>query len=289
MFRKEFSADKRIGSARAYIAVAGLYELYLNGTKVGNHRLDPMYTRFDRRTLYVTYDITKSLKEGKNAIGILLGNGWYNHQSTAVWYFDQAPWRARPSFCMDIRITYTDGSQEIITSGIDWKTSLSEVIFNSIYTGEHVDARLFQAGWNRTGFDESKWKNAIPVAAPSVIVVAQILHPIRDVEEIPVSKMVKLNDRHYLFDLGRNIAGVSQLKISGSSGTIIRLKHGERLGADGLVDQSNIDAHYRPTDQLDPFGTDIYTLKGVGVEVFKPAFNYKGFQLTMLWDWKQGV
>ena len=278
MFRKEFSADKRIGSARAYIAAAGLYELYLNGTKVGNHRLDPMYTRFDRRTLYVTYDITKSLKEGKNAIGVLMGNGWYNHQSTAVWYFDQAPWRARPSFCLDIRITYTDGSQEIVTSGIDWKTSLSEVVFNSIYTGEHVDARLFQKEWNNTGFDESKWKNAIPVAAPSVNVVAQVLHPIRDVEEIPVSKMIKLNDHHYLFDLGRNIAGVSQLKVSGSSGTIIRLKHGERLGADGLVDQSNIDAHYRPTDQSDPFGTDIYTLKGVGVEVFKPAFNYKGFQ-----------
>jgi len=277
-FRTEFSTSKKVVSARAYIAVAGLFELYVNGEKAGNHRLDPMYTRFDRRTLYLTHDITKMLKEGKNAVGVLLGNGWYNHQSTAVWYFDEAPWRARPSFCMDIRITYSDGSQETITSGTDWKTALSPVVFNSIYTGEHVDGRLAQAGWNTVGFDDSKWKNSIPVGAPSANIVAQALQPIRDVEVIPAKKMIKINDSHYIFDLGKNIAGVSQLKVSGQAGTIIRLKHGERLLANGMVDQSNIDAHYRPTDQLDPFGTDIYTLKGIGEETFKPSFNYKGFQ-----------
>ncbi len=277
-FRNEFITGKKIISARAYIAVAGLFELYVNGAKVGNHRLDPMYTRFDRRTLYLTHDITKLLKEGKNAVGVLLGNGWYNHQSTAVWYFDEAPWRARPSFCMDIRITFSDGSLETITSGTDWKTALSPVIFNSIYTGEHVDGRLEQSGWNTTGFDDSKWKNSIPVGTPSANIVTQALQPIRDVEVIPAKKMTKINDSHYIFDLGRNIAGVSQLKVIGAAGTVIRLKHGERLLANGMVDQSNIDAHYRPTDQLDPFGTDIYTLNGEGEEVFKPTFNYKGFQ-----------
>lgn len=277
-FRKEFTAGKKVVSARAYIAVAGLFELYVNGEKIGNHRLDPMYTRFDRRTLYITHDITKSVKEGKNAVGVLLGNGWYNHQSMAVWNFDEAPWRSRPSFCMDIRVTYADGSQETITSGIEWKTSLSPVVLNSIYTGEHVDARLAQAGWNTTGFDDSKWADAIPVSAPSENIVAQSLHPIRDVEEIPAFKMKKFSDSLYLFDLGRNISGVSQLKVRGTAGTVIRLKHAEKLGADGKVDISNIDEHYRPTDQLDPFGTDIYTLNGKGEEIFKPSFNYKGFQ-----------
>ena len=277
LFRKSFNIQKHIISARAYVAAAGLFELYVNGEKVGNHRLDPMYTRFDRRTLYVTHDITKLLKNGDNAVGILLGNGWYNHQSTAVWYFDQAPWRARPRFCTDIRITYSDGSEETIASGISWKTSLSSVVFNSIYTGEHVDARLFQPGWNMPGFDDSKWENSIPVNAPSVNIVSESLQPIRDVEVIPVRKMTKLSDSHYIFDLGRNIAGVSQLKVHGTPGTVIRLKHGERLGGDGMVDQSNIDVHYRPTNQLDPFGTDIYTLRGVGEEIFKPSFNYKGF------------
>src|SRR5688572_19450519 len=127
-FRKNFVAHKPIRSARAYIAVAGLYELYINGKKTGHHRLDPMYTRFDRRILYVTHDVTAALNDGVNAVGVLLGNGWYNHQSTAVWNFHNAPWRARPAFCMDIRITYTDGSIETITTGNDWKTSLSPVI-----------------------------------------------------------------------------------------------------------------------------------------------------------------
>ena len=280
VFRKEFSIGKQIRSARAYIAAAGLFEFSINGVKVSNHRLDPMYTRFDRRTLYVTHDITNSLSKGKNVLGVLLGNGWYNHQSTAVWYFDQAPWRARPRFCMDVRINYSDGSQETISSGTDWKTTLSAIVFNSIYTGEHIDARVDQQGWNLPGFDDTGWKNVIPVGAPSMNIVSQMLHPIRDVEMIPTSKMTKLSDRHYLYDLGRNIAGVSQLKVRGSAGTVIRLKHGERLGEDGLVDMSNIDAHYRPTDQLDPFGTDIYTLCGSGEEVFKPSFNYKGFQFV---------
>ena len=124
-FRKTFNTTKKIISARAYIAVAGLYELYINGKQISDHRLDPMYTRFDRRTLYVTHDITSQLQQGVNAVGVLLGNGWYNHQSTAVWYFHEAPWRARPSFCMDIRITYDDGTVQTITSGKDWKTTLS--------------------------------------------------------------------------------------------------------------------------------------------------------------------
>ena len=278
MFRKEFDTPNRIKSARAYIAVAGLYEMYINGKKVGDHRLDPMYTRFDRRTLYVSYDITGYLQSGKNAVGVILGNGWYNHQSTAVWFFDKAPWRGRPEFCMDIHINYIDGSEETISSDTNWKTTLSPIVFNSIYTGEHYDARLIQTGWNMPAFDDSRWKNAIPLASPSLNIVSQSLQPIRDVEIVPTVKMTKLSNKSYIFDLGRNIAGVSQLVARGQSGTVIRLKHGERLTKEGLVDQSNIDVHYRPTDQSDPYQTDIFTLAGSGEETFKPLFNYKGFQ-----------
>lgn len=276
-FRKEFTATKTILSARAYIAVGGLYELYINGKKVGNHRLDPMYTRFDRRTLYVTHDITNLVSEGKNAVGVLLGNGWYNHQSTAVWYFHEAPWRARPKFCFDLHITYTDSTKEIISSGTDWKTSLSNVVFNSIYTAEHQDARLNQPGWNAPGFDDSGWKSAIPVSAPSKNIIAQNLHPIRNVEEIQAQKLVKFNNKNYLFDFGRNISGVTKLKIKGDAGTEIRLIHAERLKKDGKADLSNIDVHYRPTDDKDPFATDIYILSG-NEDEFMPHFNYKGFQ-----------
>lgn len=277
-FRKEFSIAKEIKSARAYIAVAGLYEMYINGKRIGDHRLDPAYTRFDRRTLYLTYDVTSCLKKGGNAIGVVLGNGWYNHQSTAVWYFDQAPWRSRPKFCMDLRITYDDGSEITIGSGTDWKTSLGPVIFNSIYTGEHYDARLEQPGWNKPGFDDSKWNNPIAVSVPSLNVTSQEMQPIRLVREIPAKSVTKIDNNTWVFDLGRNIAGVSRIRVSGEAGTVIRLKHAERLDSTGRADQSNIIVHYRPTDDKDPFQTDIFILSGKGEETFMPSFNYKGFR-----------
>jgi alpha-L-rhamnosidase len=277
-FRKVFPANKQIRSARAYIAAAGLYELYLNGRKVGDHRLDPMYTRFDRRNLYVSYDVTGNLKAGKNAIGVLLGNGWYNHQSLAVWNFDKAPWRARPTFCLDIRITYTDGSIETVSSGNGWKTSFSPITSNSIYTGEHYDARLEQKGWNTTEFDDSKWHGITLRAAPSGNIVSQVMHPIRNVEEIAVKAMRKFDDTTYIFDLGRNIAGVSKIRVRGERGTVIRLKHAERIYANGHADLSNIDVYHRPKNASDPFQTDIFILGGEGDEEFMPLFNYKGFQ-----------
>jgi alpha-L-rhamnosidase len=277
-FRKEITIGKKISTARAYIAVAGLYELYLNDEKAGDHRLDPMYTRFDRRTLYVTYDVTDKLKPGENVIGVLLGNGWYNHQSTAVWYFDKAPWRARPKFCLDLRIRYDDGTEEVIGTDQEWKTSLSPIVFNSIYTAEHYDARLEQPGWDKPGFDDSKWKISLNTGAPSSNITAQVLHPVRNVEEIPVSKMVKFSDKNYLLDFGRNIAGVVGIKVTGEEGTTVRLIHAERLDNNGHADQSNIDVHYRPTDDSDPFQTDILTLGGKKEDEFMPRFNYKGFQ-----------
>lgn len=277
-FRKEFEAKKKVRSARAYIAVAGLYELYINGEKIGKQRLDPMYTRFDRRTLYVTHDVTAQLQAGKNAIGVMLGNGWYNHQSTAVWFFDKAPWRGRPAFCLDLRITYEDGSVETISSKKDWKTALGPVIFNSIYTAEHYDARLEQDGWNKAGFDDKKWKDVTLRSAPSRNIVAQVMRPIEQVEEISAAKLNKINDTTYVFDLGRNIAGVSKIKVRGEAGTVLRLKHTELLKPDGMGDMSNIDMHYRPTDDKDPFQTDIYILSGKGEETFSARFNYKGFQ-----------
>lgn len=277
-FRKEFSAGKTIKSARIYIASAGLHELTVNGKKVGDHFMDPMYTRFDKRILYVTHDITPFLQNDKNAIGVLLGNGWYNHQSTAVWFFHEAPWRGRPTFCADIRITYTDGSVETIVTDRSWKTSLSPVIFNSIYTAEHYDARKEQAGWNKPGFNDSKWKESIFRQAPTANIVAQTLHPVRSVETIVPKSMNKLNDTNYVFDLGRNISGVVQFRVSAKAGTVIRLRHSERIYSNGKTDQSNIDVHYRPTDNTDPFQTDIYIARGEQEEIFMPRFNYKGFQ-----------
>ena len=278
-FRKEFNIKKKIKRARVYIATAGLFELSINGKRVGNQQLDPTFTRFDRRILYVTHDVTNLLKKN-NAIGVLLGNGWFNHQSTAVWYFHEAPWRARPMFCLDLRVTYEDGTEETYSSNNDWKNSSGSVVFNSIYTGEHQNAQLEQKGWNTYGFDDSNWNNSIHTSAPSKNIVSQVLHPIRQVKEIQAVKIRKVNSKKYIYDLGKNIAGVSRIKLTGEPGTVLRITHSELLDIKGEIDLSNIIVHYRPTDDYDPFQTDIYTLRGEGVEIFTPKFNYKGFQFV---------
>lgn len=278
-FRKTFKPTKKIRSAHAYIAVAGLYELSINGKKVGTHRLDPMFTRFDRRNVYVSYDVTAQIQGGQqNAIGVVLGNGWYNHQALAVWDFDKAPWRARPTFCLNLRIAYADGTIETIVTDESWLTNDGAIVSNNIYTGEHYDSRKSREGWDRPQFEDKDWLPVILRSAPSKLLVSQQVQPIRDVEHIAASNMNKINDSTYVFDLGRNIAGVSQIKLQGTAGTVVKLIHGERLHANGQVDLSNIDVYYRPKDTTDPFQTDIVYLDGKQTVNFMPKFNYKGFQ-----------
>lgn len=281
-FRKEFTIAKAVRSARAYVAVGGLYELYINGEKVGDHRLDPMYTRFDRRILYVTYDVTDCLKEGGNAAGVLLGNGWYNHQSGAVWDFDNAPWRNRPAFCLDLRIEYEDGTGEVVKTDLDWKTSAGPLRFNSIYTSEHYDARLEQDGWADAGFDDSSWQGVRYRSAPSRHITAQQTVPIRNVTEYRPVSVRRLDDRSVLFDFGQNMSGVTRLRLSGEEGATVRLIHSERLHEDGHADLSNIDVYFRPKTADDVFQTDVVVLSGKGTDEFMPKFNYKGFRYVEL-------
>jgi len=108
-FRKSFSVNNPVKTARIYVAVAGLYQLHLNGEQLGDTMLDPVYTRFDRRNMYVTYDVTSFINQKENVIGIVLGNGWYNHQPLAVWNFDKAPWRNRPAFCFLVGLGVFEG------------------------------------------------------------------------------------------------------------------------------------------------------------------------------------
>lgn len=282
LFRKSFTIEKPVKQARAYIAAAGLYELSFNGERVGNSVLDPAYTRFDRRILYVAHDITHLLSKGENVTGVLLGNGWYNHQSTAVWNFHEAPWRNRPAFCMDIRITYADGTTEVIGSDRDWKSTTGPIIFNSIYTAEHYDARLEIENWNKPGYSDTAWKGTIYRSAPAPQIVAQVMHPVRETDVLQPAKINRINDREVVIHFDKNIAGVVRLRIKGKSGNVVRLKHGERLYDNGRVDISNLDVHYRPQDNTDPFQTDIVILSGKGEDYFQPKFNYKGFQYVEL-------
>ena len=276
-FRKDFEVRRNVKHAYAVIAAAGLYELSVNGSRIGDHFLDPMYTHFDKRVLSVMYDITPNLSEGENVIGVQLGNGWYNHQSTAVWFFDKASWRNRPAFIMQVRVEYADGSIETISTDSSWVTTDSPVIFNSIYTAEHYDARQEIEGWNTSGIDVSQWKNAKEVSAPTQRIEAQLTVPVKEIVRHNASRFVKINDTCFVYHFPENMAGTVELSVEGKAGIVLRLKHGEMLNEDGTVNLANIDYHYRPTDDSDPFQTDIVILRD-GETRFTPKFNYKGFQ-----------
>ncbi len=276
-FRKAFTAYKSVKSARAYIAAAGLFELSMNGKKVTNEMLNPMYTRYDKRNLYSTFDVTNCIKSGENVIGIILGNGWYNHQSTAVWSFDKAVWRNRPRFILNIRVVYEDGSVATIFTDENWKTADSPVIQNNIYTAEHYDANKELLGWDASGFNDVSWSYALPVDAPSKNIVSQLMYPIRVKNRLKPIVIEKKSDSCYLFTFPKNLAGVVDLHVKGKKNSILQITQTELLDKNGNPDMSNIDYHYRPTNESDPFQKDIFVLSGRS-DRFSPKFNYKGFQ-----------
>ena len=127
-FRKSFEVDGRVKSARLYVATGGLSVVTLNGHRVGDRALDPVYSRYDRRGYYASFDVAPLLRRGENVAGVVLGNGWYNHQALGVWDFHNAPWRNRPAFCMELRIDYADGSTETVATDLSWRANADMVI-----------------------------------------------------------------------------------------------------------------------------------------------------------------
>lgn len=278
-FRKAFNLGKKIKEARAYISGVGYYELFINGQRVGDDRLDPGFTAFNKRVLFATHDITSLLQPDENVAGIVLGNGWYNIQTPAEWHFEEAPWRNRPRVLCELRITYTDGTQAIVPTDTSWRTITGPYLFNNLYSGDVYDARLEMNGWNEPGFDAMNWNPATITDSPARTIHSQLIPPIRTTETYTPDSVIQINDRRYVFHFPQNMAGVCCLKVKGQAGTRISLKYGERLGEDQCVDQRKIDFFYFSKEPDQKFQTDVFILKGTGKEeVFIPAFTYHGFQ-----------
>jgi len=279
LLRHAFTLEGKIKQARAYICGLGYYELHLNGKKIGDHLLDPGYTRFDKRALYVTYDVTDAVRRGKNAVGVILGNGWYNVQTRAVWGFDKAPWRAAPKLLMRLRVEYTDGRVETIGTDSHWNTSTGPITFDSIYGGETYDARAEKPGWDTPDYDDSAWSMAQAVAAPGGKLAAQMMPPIEADRIIKPVKLTEPKPGVFVFDLGQNFAGFAELDARGPAGTTVVLKYGERLDKNGLLDRAAIQQHVASVDPKQQFQTDTYVLDGKSpLPHHVPRFTYHGFQ-----------
>lgn len=277
-------ATKQLKRATAYICGLGYYELHLNGKKVGDHVLDPGYTRYDRRALYVTYDVTQQLQPGSNTVGIVLGTGWENVHSKAVWYFDKAPWRAAPKALLEIRLEFTDGSTDRIVTDETWKTSPGPILYDSIYGGQTYDARRELPGWDSAGYNDRGWQPAHIVSPPGGHLTAQPCPPIRVAARIKPVAIKEPKPGLFVFDMGQNFAGWAELTVAGPVGTRVTLRYGERLASDGTLDQSHIAQHQVKSALPPRFQTDEYILKGAtpgsrqSREIWHAQFCYHGFQ-----------
>ena len=278
IFRKTFVLSKPVRQARLYICGLGYYEAHLNGRKVGDHVLDPAFTRYDRRALYAAYDVTGQLKTEFNAVAVLLGNGWYDMDAQAAWDFNKAAWRARPTLRCQLEVTFADGSVRTITSDETWRVAPSPITFNCIRQGETYDARREIAGWNTADVGDADWSLAKIGPGPKGTPSAQMMPPIKVMQTLKPAKVTEPKPGVYVFDLGQNIAGWARLKVSGPAGAEVVVQYAERLSDDGTIDQKDIAVHTKST----PFQTDTYILKGEGTETWEPRFVYHGFQYVQV-------
>jgi alpha-L-rhamnosidase len=270
LFRKEFRIEKEVTNALLFISGLGHYEVSINGTKIGDNFLAPGWTYYDKTCLYNTYDVTENLITGKNAIGVIVGNGFHNVNRER--YRKLVIAFGAPKTISKLKITYTDGSVETLVSGPDWKTSPSPITFTSIYGGEDYDAQLEQKGWDMPRFDDSKWKNAIPVKKPKGVLVPEIDYPLQVKEIFKVKKIFEPAPGIYLYDFGQNASGIVELKIKGKKGQKVKLTPGELIDEQKLVNQKASGGPYYFT----------YTLNGDGEEVWRPRFTYYGFRYVQV-------
>jgi alpha-L-rhamnosidase len=278
MFRKSFSIKKEITTATLYISAAAYYKLFINGVVPDKAKLDPGFTHYDKRNLYTTIDITRLLSDGENVVSTVLGNGFYNEDApVATWDFEKAGWRNRARMIMEIRVKYADGTTQTIATDDTWKTITGPYVYNNIYSGETYDACKEIPGWKKTGFDDTKWENAVLTKAPSPRLVSQTMPPERVTKEYPAVSMRAFGDTVFVFDMGINLSGVCQLKLRGDRGTKVKLTHGELLKNNGRLEMRNLDIYYKPVTGVE-FQTDVYVLKGGCEESFTPNFTYHGFR-----------
>ncbi len=268
LFRKQFTTGKKVQSATAYITSHGLYEAQINGQKVGDAFLTPGWTSYNKRLQYQTYDVTGLLKNGANAIGVTLGNGWYRG---FIGFSGQNNFYGKKlSLLLQIDITYTDGSVDQIVTDDSWKTSTGAITASEIYDGETIDARLDKPAFATVGYDDSKWGGVtVDENIGYNTLVATYNEPVRKHEIFKAIHIFKTPLGEQVVDFGQNLVGWVVIKAKGSSGNKIKVWHAEVLDKLGNFYTTNLRAAK---------AEDEYILRGGGEEIFQPHFTFHGFR-----------
>jgi len=267
MLRREFKLSGDIAEARAYVTSHGLYEVHLNGRRVGDQVFAPGWTSYNKRLQYQTYDVTSLLKNGDNAASAYLGNGWYrgeigfdNHRNH---YGDKV------ALLMQIDITYKDGRHQLIGTDRNWKATTGPILMSEIYQGETYDARLEKTGWDMPGFSDAQWSGVRVADLPKDVLIAPAGPPVRKIQEVKPVKIIKTPAGDTVVDMGQNMVGWVRLKVEGAAGTTVALRHAEVLDKQGNFYTENL-RKAKETIQ--------YTLKGSGLETYEPHFTFQGFR-----------
>jgi alpha-L-rhamnosidase len=267
--RREFPLDKTVRRARLYATARGVYELSLNGTRVGENVLAPGWTDYHRRVQYQTYDVTPLLAEGQNALGAVLGDGWF----AGFVGFDPkhrgALYGPRPQLLAQLDVEYEDGTTESLATEGSWRCSTGPILFSDLLMGESYDTRREMPGWAEPGFDDSGWYGVEVEEIGDTNLVAQPDEGIRVTEELEAKTVTEPESGRYVFDLGQNMVGWVRLKVEGEAGTEVTLRHAEALNPDGTIYTTNLRSAR---------ATDRYVLGGDGEEVYEPRFTFHGFR-----------
>ncbi|MHC4215378.1 MAG: family 78 glycoside hydrolase catalytic domain [Planctomycetota bacterium] len=274
MMRKQFEIKGDIKSARAYVSSHGLYEMQINGAKVGDQVFTPGWTSYHNILQYQVYDVTGMLKSGTNCVGAFLGDGWY--RGRLVWKKSRNFYGKKVALIAQIEVFYQDGSSQIIGTDQSWKSSTGPILVSDIYDGELYDARLEKDGWDKPGYDDSGWGGVTVANHSKEVLVAPAGPDVKKIEQVKAVKIFTTPAGETVVDMGQNMVGWIRLKVKGEAGTRVKLIHTEVLDAKGNFYIENL----RTAKQ-----TVEYILKGQGQEVYEPKFTFQGFRYVAVENW----
>lgn len=266
--RKSFTYDKPLKRATLYITALGLYEAYLNGKRVGDLRFVPGWTDYSKRVLYQTYDVTQMIKQGENALGAILGHGWYSGY-LGFDIFTRGHYGKQPQLFAQLEIESMDGSVQRIGTDATWKATFGPIIGSDIYMGELYDARLEMPGWNEPHFDDSAWRPVTVDTKHKIQIEAHVGSPVRKTMEITPKSVHRSPEGGWIFDMGQNMVGVVRARIFGQKGSHHVFRFGETINPDGTLYVENL-RNARATDE--------YWKRTDEEEIWEPRFTFHGFR-----------
>lgn len=271
MLRRAFSLKTAVTSARIYATAAGLYEIYLNGSRVGEEWLTPGWTSYQHRHQYQTYDVTEYLREGSNALGIQLADGWYTGR--LGWDKQSGHYGKQRAVLLELHVRYEDGSEETVCTDASWKAAEGPILFSGIYDGELYDARKEQPGWSEDGFDDLDWQETIVAKLPYSQLVAQENWPVRVTEILTPQQVIHTSSGDTLLDMGQNMVGRVRLNLHFSAGTHLILQHAEVLDREGNFYTGNLRSAKQRVE---------YIAKAEGLANFASFFSFQGFRYVKI-------